>query len=150
MFDNNPSQKQQQKNYEKAVQTAAHPLNVLSKIKKGTIVPEDIQHLNALYPEMTERLREKLTEKLVHMQISGKKPDYKVRQGLSLLLGAPLSSEMTPANIQAAQGVFRKAASQTQTAAGNAQPKKKLSAVSKSAQAYLLPEDAAASRQQKQ
>lgn len=148
-FDDEPNSKQQEKSYKRALNLAAHPLSILQKIKKGTIEPEHIAHLNALHPEINEALQNRLTEKITQMQMKGEKPNYKVRQGLSMLLGAPLSGEMTPANIQAAQASFRAQGGPSQQSAG-ATPTKRASAVSKSSQAYLLPEDAAASRQQKQ
>ncbi len=148
-FDDAPDQKPQEKSYKRALGIAAHPLSILQKIKKGTIEPEHIQQFNALHPEMNETLQNKLTEQITKMQLSGEKPNYKIRQGLSMLLGTPLSGEMTPANIQAAQSVFQKQPSQPQTGSGSA-PAKKTNAISKSSQAYLLPDQASASRQQKQ
>lgn len=148
-FDDEPDNKQQKKSYERALGIAAHPLSILQKVKKGTIEPEHLAHFNALHPELGDALQKKLTEKITQMQMEGKRPNYKIRQGLSMLLGTPLSGEMSPMNIQAAQAVFRTPSAQPQKDSGSAQGGKK-SAVAKSAQAYLLPEDAAASRQQKQ
>ncbi len=147
-FDKEPSQQQQKKAYEHALKIATHPLGVVTKIKKGNVQPEDVQNLNALYPEMAEKMRQKLTEKITKEQLSGKKPSYKVRQGLSLFLGVPLSSEMKPENIAAIQAVFKSPTAQPQQSAPSGQ--KKTSALDKSSQAYLTSNSAAASRQQKQ
>lgn len=148
-FDDKPDQSQRQKSYDRATKIAANPLRVLEKIKKGTIEPEHIHHLNSMYPELNNHLQKKITEKILHAQIIGEKPNYKTRQGLSMFLGAPLSSEMNPANIQAAQAVFQIQSSSSQGGGGSAQSEKK-SALQKTAQSYLTSDEASASRQQKQ
>lgn len=148
-FDDASDQTQQKKSYERAIKIAAHPLGILDRIGKGTIEPEHIKHLNAMYPEMADHLQKKITEKITEAQLSGEKPSYKVRQGLSLFMGAPLSGEMIPANIQAAQAVFQTQSSSPEKADGNA-PAKKTSALEKTSQSYLTADEAAASRQQKQ
>lgn len=148
-FDDVPDQSQQKKLYNDAVKIAANPMRVLDKIKNGTLVPEHIQHLSAMYPEMAENLKQKLTERIVEAQVKGEKPPYKIRQAMSLFLGAPLSSEMVPENIRAAQACFQVSGNPQQKAPQGESSGKK-SALSKSSQAYLTANSAAASRQQKQ
>lgn len=147
-FDDEPDTRDQEKSYKKAVSIAANPLQVLSKIKKGTIEPEHVKHLQNLYPEMTDALKSKMIEKITDAQLKGKKPSYKIRQGMSLLLGVPLSGEMSPQNIQAAQATFaNKGQPQNQ-----AQPatKTKPSAITKLDDRYVTSEQARIIRQQKQ
>ncbi len=150
-FDDAPDQTQQKKTYHRAVETAAHPLGILKKAGNGTIEPEDLKHFNNIHPELNEVMQKKLTDKILMMQLEGKKPSYKVRQGLSMVMGAPLSGEMLPANIQAAQAVFQAQGSPAQPGSpsqGNAP--KKTSALAKASQSLLTADQAAASRQQKQ
>lgn len=148
-FDDAPDQSLAKKSYDRALNIAAHPMTILDKVKKGTIEPEHIKHFNALHPELNGFLQKKITEKITHMQMKGEKPSYKVRQGLSMLLGTTLSSEMTPANIQAAQASFQTQGGPSPQGGGNA-PMKKTSAIAKAPQSYMTANVAAASRQQKQ
>lgn len=111
-FDNNPDQTQQKKSFNDAIDIANQPLSVIDKIRKGTIEPQHITHLENLYPEVSSMLKQKITQGITQSQISGKKPTFAIRQGMSLLLGTPLSSEMTPQSIQAAQSVFQSQSAQ--------------------------------------
>jgi hypothetical protein len=148
-FDREPDQRQQKKAYDKALKIAANPMQVVSKIKKGSISPDDVKNLDSLYPEMTAFLRQKMTEKITHEQLAGKTPNLKTRMGLSLFLGVPLSSEMTPQAMTAIQNVFKNPGAQPQQ--GNTSPPaSKTKDLTKIGQGYLTANAAAASRQQKQ
>jgi hypothetical protein len=74
-----------------------------------------------------------------------------VRQGLSLFLGTPLSSDFTQQNIAAAQSVFT---AQAAAAAQSSQPETKPSgskkSLSKSEQSYMTQGQALVTRQQHQ
>ena len=146
-FDSPPDTREQKRSYEKALLIAAHPLSVFGHIAKGTLEPEHIQHLNAIYPEVSNQMQKKLTENIMLMQISGERPSYKTRQGLSMLLGAPLSSEFVPANIQAAQSVFIPAEANQQP---GAKPTKLKQSLSKSAKAFMTDDQSRQFRMQKQ
>lgn len=148
-FDHEPDQTQQKKSYAQARDLAIHPLGILEKIKKGTLEPEHLAHFSAMYPDLNAKLQQKLTEKITESQMSGKKPSAKVRQGLGTFLGAPLSGEMSPQNMQAAQAVF--AAKQPAPAPGEApKPKKNTAKLSKSDQSYLTGNQSLVGRQQRQ
>lgn len=105
-FDAAPDTSEQEKSYQKALDIAENPLSILGEIKKGTIEPDHIKHLNALYPEVSGLLQKKITERIVRSQLDGERPPSSVRQGLSMFMGTPLSGEFLPQNIQAAQAVF--------------------------------------------
>lgn len=147
-FDPKPDDKKQKKAYQKALQLAAHPLGILEEVQKGTLEPIDIGMLKNLHPEVYEMMQKKVTERITKDQLENKRPSHKVRQGLSMLLGAPLSSEMTPGNMQAIQATFQaKKAAQQQQQGSN---KKGTSALTKVDDAYLTPNNARVARQQKQ
>ena len=99
---------------------------------------------------MSREARKRATKKILEAQVDGKKPPYKVRQGLSMLVGAPLSGEMTPQSIQAAQAVFVKAAppppAEKPSSQGSAAGKAKLA---KSDQAFLTGSQAREKRSQR-
>ncbi len=145
-FDDAPDDRQQKKIYKRALAVANAPLGILDDIRRGSADPDDIKHLQMMFPEVTGLLQKKITERISKAQVDGKKPSYKVRQGLSMLLGTPLSGEMTPQNIQAAQAVFAQAASKQPP---SQPPKSSTSKLSKSDKAYLTDDQARMARQQR-
>lgn len=150
-FDSEPDETEKKRSYERALDIAVHPMSILHEIESGKIDPEHIQHFNAMYPELRDSLQQKLTKKITEDQLDGKKPSFKVRQGLSLLMGVPLSGEFQPQAIMAAQATFQtKNAPQQQNDQQQPKKKKSTTALSKSSQAFLTSNQAAASRLQKQ
>ncbi len=148
-FDHKPDDTQQKKSYQRALHVAAHPLSILEKVQKGNLEPEDMVHLKNLHPEVDDLMQQKLTKKILEDQLANKKPSYKVRQSLSLLLGAPLGSEMTQPNLQAIQMTFqsKKNQSEEQPPVKN---KKGTSSLSKASQPYLTKNESLVARSQKQ
>ena len=147
-FDDKPDNTEQERTYRKALKLAAHPVGILDKVQRGTIEPEHLKHMNAMYPEFNDILQKKITNQIIKYQLDDKKPHYKVRQGLSSLMGAPLSAEMTPQNIIAAQATFL--GTKPQQSQGGSAPQKKTAPLDKASQPYRTADQAAASRQQKQ
>ncbi len=148
-FDAPPDDREAEKSYNKALDIANRPLSVIDHINNGTLEPEHVKHFNALYPEVADHLNKKLTERITQAQVDGEKPSYKVRQGLSLLMGTSLSGEMVPQNIQAAQAVFaQQAQAQQQSAPAKGKNKKNTSTLTKAAGAYATPDQARQERQQ--
>ena len=146
-FDSAPDTREQEKTYNRALDIALQPLSVLDKIKKGTLTPEHLVHLNQMYPEVVSHLQKKITDRITQAQLKGEKPTYQVRQGLSMLMGTPLSGEMTSTNIQAAQAVFMQQKQQAQQAAPT-KNKKGTASLSKAADSFKTADQAAAARQQ--
>lgn len=89
--------------YNRALDIANKPLSVINHIHDGTITPTHVKHLVQMYPELHSHLSKKITSKIVDQNMEGKKPSYKIRQGLSLLMGTALDSSFTPQAILAAQ-----------------------------------------------
>jgi hypothetical protein len=147
-FDSKRPDKQKEKDYDKLVGLAARPLSVLSHIKQGNITPETVGHFTQMYPDLRDHLTKKMTEEVTKAQLEDRKPPHQIRQGLSLFMGAPMDSSLTPQSIQAAQMVFAQQAAQQQQQPQN-QPKKKKnpSALSKMSENYQTGDQAAASRQ---
>lgn len=102
-YDEEHKDPRQDEKYDNAIDIANKPLKVLQHIKDGTLLPEHVKHLTSLYPEVHTQLSKRLTEEISKQQLAKKSPDYKTKMGLSLLLGTPLDSSMTPAAILAAQ-----------------------------------------------
>lgn len=150
-FDDEPDQTTQKKSYDKALRIAAKPLSILDEVKRGTLDAEHMRHFNAMHPELKSLITKKMTEEIVKAQVKGKKPPYATRQAMSMFLGTSLSSELTPQNIQAAQAVFQKQkGSQQQQQAPMAKgPKKSLSSLTKSDDAFLTGNQSRTKRMQR-
>lgn len=101
--------------YENALNIAQQPMMVVQKIKDGTVTAQDVAHLNSLYPALYNEMKTRISEEMTNHLSKGNSNTgsrienskygipYKTRIGLSLFLGQPLDSTMTPTNILAAQ-----------------------------------------------
>jgi hypothetical protein len=147
-FDAAPDMRAQQKTFHKAVEIALSPLSIVNEIKKGTIQADDVKHFISMYPDVNNLLQKKLTEEVTKQQLSGKVPSRQVRQGLSMFLGANLTSTMLPQNIVAAQSVFAKKQQQQSQGAPAKSNKKGTSTLTKSDDSFLTSTQARAKRQQ--
>lgn len=145
-FDEERPDKQKERAYNKALDMANKPLSVLDHVKNGTLTAEHMQHMQGMYPELTNHLQKKLMEKTVAAQTKNERPPYKVRQSLSLFMGAAMDSTLTPQNIMAAQGVFANQASAPPNAPVT-KNKRNTSDLGKVPGQYRTAEQAAASRQ---
>lgn len=113
-FDSHAPKKEQERDYEKALELALQPMSVLNHIKQGTLTSKIMSHLINLYPELHSHLSNKIMEKVTEQQLSEDKPHYKLRQGLSTFLGQPLDSTMTPAAIMSIQAQYANTGAQPQ------------------------------------
>lgn len=100
--------------FDKALDIAQQPLILMEHIQKGTLVPSDIKHLNALYPSAYRRMMLGLTEALVNRTSKDEPIDYKQRIGVSLFMAQPLDSTMAPTAIMATQAAQASMPQQTQ------------------------------------
>ena len=148
-FDDEPDQTEPKRVYHQALDVANDPLSVIPEIGHGTLEESHVQHLSAMAPELTDLLKRKMTEKVMQQQIKDKKPPYRVRQALSLFMGSDLSSELTPASIQAAQATFATPAAQPPAPPKPGKNKRGTSALTKMDQAFLTDSQARQERQQK-
>jgi hypothetical protein len=87
----------------RALDIAQQPLVVLKSLAEGRLVPDDMKHLQALYPALTAKLQSGLISQMTEHISKGESVPYSTRMGLSLFLGQPLDSTMTPTGITAAQ-----------------------------------------------
>jgi hypothetical protein len=91
--------------YKSALKIAQQPLIVVDKLNKGTLVPDDIKHLNALYPNFYQQLQQKIHEQMIEQVNKGKEIPYQKRLMLSMFQGQAMDSTMTPQAIISAQPV---------------------------------------------
>lgn len=127
--------KAQQATYNNALNIAHQPLSVISKIKDGTITSTDITHLNAMYPALLPHLQSKVMTAMTEHVDKGETIPYRNRLGISLFLGQPLDSTMTPQGIMGAQPT-PVPPMQQQTASGGMKNKKGSKALDKAPNQY--------------
>lgn len=103
--------------YNRALDVAVQPLSVLERAKNGTLVPQDVIHLQNVYPKLYSQIVEKVSNEMTSKVAKGEPIAYKLRQGLSILTGQALDSTMTPQAILAAQPMSAAANSRLQPGA---------------------------------
>lgn len=98
--------KQQINEYHRGLQIAQQPLVIFNRIKDNTLLPQDLQILNALHPEYMGHMKQSVVNAMMDHKSSGGSIPFSMRQGLSLFIGQDLDSSFAPANIVAAQTTF--------------------------------------------
>ena len=149
MYDDHPDTRDQEHSYDQAIELALDPLSIMKHVKKGTLESSHMQHLMAMYPDVHDAIAKETTQQITQRHLDGEKPPkYKIRMGLSMLLGTPLDSTMTQQGIAAAQNVFKasKAVAQQQA---QSKGKSSKASLSKLSAAYLTDDDARLAREQK-
>lgn len=136
-----PMQKQQ---FNRTLAVAQQPLIAMQHIKDGTLLPQDVATVKQIYPEYYQKMSQEILNAMTDHLTEENPIPYKVRQGMSLFLGQPLDSTMTPQAIQSAQSVFasQKASLQPQQNAPKASPSK----LNKVSDSYLTSDQAAQKR----
>lgn len=89
--------------FDNALAIAQQPLIVLKDIKNGNVTQQDLMHLKSMYPALYTKLQSKLQKEMIDAVHKEQVIPYKTRLGLSIFLGQPLDSTMTPQAIMAAQ-----------------------------------------------
>lgn len=117
--------------YNHVLRVAEQPLSVLHKVKNGTVIPEEVQAVQTIYPDLYQRLQNQITEHLVEAKANKATIPYRTKIGLSAFLGSPLDTTMTPEAIQSAQPMQQN--QPPQGAQTGAQPKRSTSALDKMA-----------------
>lgn len=89
--------------YTDALVIADAPMSILQSVKDGTITQNDIIDLRSIHPGLYERMSTKILGEMTDYLAKGNNIPYKQRFSLSMFLGMPLDSSMTPQAIQANQ-----------------------------------------------
>jgi len=125
--DVTPPDKGQMAAWNRHLDIAQKPQRILQHIKNGTLLPQDLLTLKTIYPGLHQSMVEKAGEALIDAKTKKKEIPYKQRASLSLLLGQPLDSTMTPQSMQA---IIRSAGiQQAQVRQEQAENKKKATGV---------------------
>jgi hypothetical protein len=83
--------------------TVSNPTHVLDRVRQGTVTAPEIETLQTVYPKMYAEMKQQVYAQMIDATNKGKMVPYRTRIGVSLFMGAPLDSTMTPASIVAAQ-----------------------------------------------
>lgn len=147
-FDSEMKDEQHEKAFQTALEIASAPLTIISKMAMGRLCPEHVGHLAAMFPEVKALMDQAIMEQITEAQVAGEKPPYSIRQAMSLFLGVPLGSEMTPQGIQAAQMAFKAQQGMQQQGAPQGKSPKKSNAMDKMDDNAWTDDQAAVKRQQ--
>lgn len=128
--------------YNRALDIAQNPLAVVQRMKQGTLIPADVTTLKAIYPEVYRGLSQKMMSNIIEAANKGKTVPYATRLQMSMFLGTPLDSTMTPAAISAAQVKMNRPQGQQQGASGAKRSTAGLDKLSTSAQTSLQSREA--------
>ena len=118
-----PIDKAQQTKYNRALDIAQQPLMVLEHVKNGTLLPQDVQTLNTIYPNLHSQMISQISNELIKNKADNIQIPYAQRVALSQLMGAPLDSTMSPPIVQAIMKSSMTQQAQQQNQPGKA-PKK--------------------------
>lgn len=129
--------------YDKALNIAENPISVMKSVKNGTLTSNDILHLSSMYPALYDQMKSATMNSMVQHLGKGKEVPYSTKMSLSLFLGQPLDSSMTPQSIQLSMPMPE------QQPQPGMKPKHSTSSLPKIAQQDLTPMQARQTRAQK-
>jgi len=90
----------QQNRYKRQARLVQNPATIYNEIKDGTIHPDDLQTLQAVYPKLLERMKLKATGALIDAKTEGNDVPRKQKRSLGSFLGQPLNYTQTPMAMQ--------------------------------------------------
>jgi hypothetical protein len=134
--------------FQRTLAISQQPLMAMKYMREGTLMQQDVDTIKTLYPDYYAKMSEQIMQSLTdHLHKDGDVP-YHSRQMLSLFLGHPMDSTLTPQSIMAAQGVFMQQNQQKAAQAqAEAKPTKNTSKLSKVSDSYMTQNQAASKRQ---
>lgn len=124
--------------FERQLALAEQPLLALQHIKEGTLLPQDVQTLQNLYPKLHADLAQKLFAAMTEHLAAKKGIPQHIKQSMSLFAGHALDSTLQPQSIVAAQAVHQAQAQGQQQQQGPA-PKNSKANLSKQAELAATP-----------
>jgi len=102
-IDPSPSQ---MADYNRTLRIAEQPLAVIDHVTKGTLSPKDVQDVSSLYPSLVPKIIQKINDSMIEHTAKGGQVPFKIRKGLSMLMGQPMDSTFTQPAIMAAQATY--------------------------------------------
>ena len=140
--------KMEEANFNRTLTVAQQPLMALHYIKEGTLLPQDVATVKNVFPDYYNKMSQQILSQMAKSQQNGDSIPYRIKQGMSMFLGQPLDSTMTPASIQAAQSVYAtQAATQQQQTQGQPRAKKSTAKLGNIAKDHYTSDQARSMRQ---
>lgn len=124
--------------YNRALDIAEQPMLVLDAIKHGTLTPQDVAHLRSLYPDLYNKFNSEMMTHVIDREHDEEPIPYKTKLALSLFMGQPLDSTMTPESLMSTQPQMQGPAPGANGQPGQ-QPKHSMTAISKMSQGVATP-----------
>lgn len=103
--------------YERTLENVENPIRILKHIEDGTLTANDMQTFTRVFPDLHRAFVQKFTNELIDAKSKDVDIPYHVKMGLSLFMGTPLDSTLTPQFIASNQ------VKPPQAPQGQAQPK---------------------------
>lgn len=128
---------QSQSAFKRTLEIAQQPLTVMQRMQNGTLTPKDVVDMRSMYPNLYNKMAGQLNQEMVDQLSKGNSIPYKTRMGMSVFLGQPLDTTMTPAGIQGAQPQAKEPPAQPSSPQGNV--KKGTAALNKLPGQYATP-----------
>lgn len=91
--------KVQQQAYDRALDLANNPRRIFSDIKDGTLTVNDMQALNAMYPNFMKKAQAKLMEASVSELAGGKEVPLPTKIAISKFLASPVDTNLIPQSV---------------------------------------------------
>lgn len=133
----------QEGTYKRALTLVQQPMTAIQHLKDGRLTSGDMKTLSSVYPGWLSRMQSKVMAEMIESKSKGKLIPYKTRMGLSVFLGTPLDSTMTP---QAMQLMRPPAPPQMPPPGGAKKNQSGLNKMGKANKLYLTPNQQAESR----
>lgn len=101
-----PPTAQEQISFMRKVRAVKNPMVLLDDLRDGKLTEDTIEAVRETYPEMLGEMQAKVAEQVADMSARGEVPTMADRVSLSLLMGAPMTPEMSPDFIRTAQSIY--------------------------------------------
>lgn len=101
--------------FERKLRTVMDPFTVIEDLKHGAVTRDQIDTLKAVYPKLYEQMQRRIID---HISQNEKTYPYQARLKLSMFMGFPLDSSLTPRSIRMQQEAY----SQESAAGGQRSP----------------------------
>lgn len=115
--------------YYSAIET---PTNALHDVARGTLVPETMEALSAVYPKMLSEMQSSVMDKMTTVMAKEKLIPYRTKLSLSMFLGSDMVNSLDPKSMLANQNTMS-----TATQAHQAQQSGQINRVNKSGVAKM-------------
>lgn len=95
--------------FNRAHEIAQRPTNVLAHVAKGTLTPEHLQTLAAIYPRLYQEMQAQVLDRLSKEMAKGNHIPYRTRLSVGMFLGQNLDSTTMPVHMAANVAAVAKA-----------------------------------------